>query len=145
MVKAFHSTFTASHDLTDLRIRHVFHKFQDEEILSLWRQPSDQFEKCGLLLRTNQVPLRMISLGCKDRHVIDRDLLPAASVTMPVCNEVMSDAIQPGRKWDATISVVFNVIHCPLKHTGSQILRIMEVSRSIINIIEDAVDIPFIE
>src|SRR5215207_10440545 len=145
MVKAFHSTFTASHDLTDLRIRHVFHKFQDEEILSLWRQPSDQFEKCGLLLGTNQVSLRVISLGCKDRHVIDRDLLPAASVTMPVCNQVMSDAIQPGRKRDATISVIFDVIHCPLKHTGSQILCIMEVSCSIIHIVEDAIEITLIE
>src|SRR5687768_9034826 len=133
MVKAFHSSFTASHDLTNLRIRHVLHKFQDEEILSLRWQAS------------NQVPLRVISLGGKDRHIIDRDLLPAASVTVPVCNQVMSDAIQPGRKWDATVSVIFDVIHCPLKHTGSQVLCIMEVPCSIIYIVEDAVEIALIE
>lgn len=50
MVKAFHRSFTASHDLTDLRIRHVLHKFQDEEILSFRWQASDQFEQRVLLL-----------------------------------------------------------------------------------------------
>jgi len=34
---------------------------------------------------------------------------------------------------------------CPLKHTGSQVLRIMEVSRSIIYVVEDAVEITLIE
>jgi hypothetical protein len=57
----------------------------------------------------------------------------------------MSDAIQPGRKWDATVSVIFDVIHCPLKHTGSQVLCIMEVPCSIIYIVEDAVEIALIE
>jgi hypothetical protein len=64
---------------------------------------------------------------------------------MPVGNEVMGDSVKPGRKGNAAICIVLNVVHCPLKDAGSQILRVMEVPRSIVDIVEDAVEITLIE
>jgi hypothetical protein len=50
VVQALDRAFTASHDLSDLGIRHVFDKFQDEQILSFTGQAPDEFEKRFLLL-----------------------------------------------------------------------------------------------
>src|SRR4030067_106820 len=126
MIEAFYSSFTASHDLANLRIRHIFDKLQDEKILSLRRQASDETEKRFLFLRTNQIPFGMVSSGRQDRHIVQRDLLPAASVAMPIGNQIMCDPIQPGREREAAVCVVVNVIHRPLKNARSEILRIME-------------------
>jgi hypothetical protein len=37
------------------------------------------------------------------------------------------------------------VIHCPLKDASSQILRIVEVPRSIVDVVEDAIYVTFVE
>jgi hypothetical protein len=58
---------------------------------------------------------------------------------MPVGNQVVCDAVQPGREWDTTVCIVVNVIHRPLKYAGSEILRIVEVPRPVVYIVEDAV------
>jgi len=145
MIEAFYSSFTASHDLADLRIRHIFDKLQDEKILSLWRKASDEAEKRFLFLRMNQIPLGMVSSGRQDWHIVQRDLLSAASVAMPISNQIMCDPIQPGRERDAAVCIVVNVIHRPLKNARSKILRIMEVPRSVVHIVEDAVYITSVE
>jgi len=145
MIEAFYSSFTASHDLANLRIRHIFDKLQDEKILSLRRQASDETEKRFLFLGTNEIPFGMVSSGRRDRHIVQRDLLPAASVAMPIGNQIMCDPIQPGRERDAAVCVVVNVIHRPLKNARSEILRIMEVPRSVVHIVEDAVYITSVE
>jgi len=145
MIEAFYSSFTASHDLANLRIRHIFDKLQDEKILSLRRQASDETEKRFLFLGTNEIPFGMVSSGRRDRHIVQRDLLPAASVAMPIGNQIMCDPIQPGRERDAAVCVVVNVVHRPLKNARSEILRIMEVPRSVVHIVEDAVYITSVE
>src|SRR5687768_2580958 len=106
MIETFYSSFTASHDLANLRIRHIFDKLQDEKILSLRWQASDEPKKRFLLLRTNQIPFRMISSRRQDGDIVEGNLLPAASVAMPVSNQLMCNAIQPGREGDAAICIV---------------------------------------
>jgi len=113
--------------------------------LSLRWQASDEPKKRFLLLRTNQIPFRMISSRRQDGDIVEGNLLPAASVAMPVSNQIMCNAIQPGREGDAAICIVVNVIHRSLKHAGSQILCIMEVSRSVVNIVEDAIYVTSVE
>jgi len=145
MIETFYSSFTASHDLANLRIRHIFDKLQDEKILSLGWQTPDEPEKRFLFLRTNQIPFRVVSSRRQDRDIVQRDLLPSASVAVPVGNQIMGNAVQPGREGDAAICIVVNVIHRSLKHAGSQILCIMEVSRSVVNIVEDAIYVTSVE
>jgi hypothetical protein len=87
----------------------------------------------------------VISLGGQDGHIVDRNFLPPAAVSVPVGNQVMSNAIQPGGEWNTAIRIVLDVIHCPLKDASSEILRVMEVPRSVVNIVEDAVYVTFVE
>jgi hypothetical protein len=93
----------------------------------------------------DQITLGVISLRWQDGDIVDRNFLPATAVPVPVGDKIMSDAIQPGRERDAAIRIILDVIHCPLKDAGSQILRIVEVPRSIVNVVEDAVYITFVE
>ena len=87
----------------------------------------------------------MIASGGKNRHVADRNFLPAAPVPVPISDKVMRDAIQPGGEWDAAICIVLNVFHRPLKDAGGEILRVMEVPRSIVDIVEDALEVTLVE
>jgi len=64
---------------------------------------------------------------------------------MPVGNQVVRNAIQPGGKGDAAICIILNMIHRPLKDAGGEVLRVMEVPRSVVNVVEDAVDVALIE
>src|SRR6266498_2275273 len=93
----------------------------------------------------DQILFRVISLRWQDGHIVDRDFLPATSIPVPVGNQIMSNTIQPGRERDAAIRIILDVIHCPLKNAGSKILRVVEVPRSIVNVVEDAVYITFIK
>jgi hypothetical protein len=87
----------------------------------------------------------VISLRRQHRHIVDGDFLPPAAVTVPVGNQVVGNPIQPGRKWDAAVCIILNVIHRPLKDAGGEVLRIVEVPCSVINVIEDAFDVAFVE
>src|SRR5258705_2349711 len=93
----------------------------------------------------DQVPFRMIALGLQAWQVIQWNFLSAAAIQVPVGNQVMSDAIEPSGKRNATISIGFDMIHCPLKDASREILRIVEVARSVVNIVEDAVYITLIQ
>jgi hypothetical protein len=50
VIETFDSTFAASHDRTNLSIRHILNEFQDQKILSFGRQPSDEAEERILFL-----------------------------------------------------------------------------------------------
>ena len=145
VIETFYGTFAASHDGADLGIRHVLDELQDEKVLSFRGQAPDEFEKRILLLGTDQVLLRVIALRRQHGHIVDGDFLPPAAVTMPVGNQVVRNAIQPGRKGNAAICIILNVIHRPLKDAGGEILRVVEVPRSVVNVVEDAVDVALVE
>ena len=145
MIETFDSAFTASHDRADLGIRHVLDELQDEEILSFCRQTPDEPEKRILFLGADQIPFRVVPFRRKHGHIIDGDLLPPASVTMPVGNQVVRNAIQPGGKWNAAVRIVLNMVHRPLKDAGGEILRVVEVPRSVVNVVEDTVDVTLVE
>src|SRR5258708_15153758 len=145
MVKAFHGTFAASHDLTELGIREILIEFENEQRLSLGWKLANELEQRFLFLRTDKGCLWTIFLGLNDREIVERNFLPATAVAMPVRDEIMGNPIEPGREWDPAVCVVVYVIHRPLKNAGGQVLRIMEVPCTIIHIVEDAVDIPLIE
>ena len=49
------------------------------------------------------------------------------------------------RKRDAAVCIIFNVIHRPLKHAGSQVFRIVYIAGSVIYIVEDAIHVPLIQ
>ncbi len=60
MIKAFDGSFTASHDLADLCIRHILDKLKDEQGLSFRRQFADKLEERILFLRADQCCFRPI-------------------------------------------------------------------------------------
>jgi len=64
---------------------------------------------------------------------------------MPVGNQVVCNAIEPGREWNAAIGLVLNVVHRPLEDAGGEILRVVEVPRSVVNVVEDTVDVALVE
>ena len=45
----------------------------------------------------------------------------------------------------AAVCIVLNVVHRPLKHAGGEILRVMEVPRSVIHIVEDAIHVALVK
>jgi hypothetical protein len=64
---------------------------------------------------------------------------------MPVGNKVVRDTVQPRREGDAAVRVVLDVIHCTLKDAGGEVLCIVEIPRSIVYVVEDAVYVAFIK
>ena len=145
MVEAFDGPFAASHDHADLCIRHILDKLKNEQCLSFGRQSADKLKQRVLFLRADQRRLRAILPGRQHRQFIERNFLPPAAVSVPVRDQVVSDTIQPGRERDTAVRVIVYVIHRPLKDAGSQVLRIVCVPGPIVNIVEDAVDITFVE
>src|SRR4030095_8635542 len=93
----------------------------------------------------DKITFGMIAFRLQNRQVIQRNFLPATAVPMPVGNQIMGDAIQPRGKGNAAVCVGFDVIHRPLKDASSQILRIVEVTRPVVYIVEDSVYITLIE
>jgi hypothetical protein len=57
----------------------------------------------------------------------------------------MGDPIQPRGKRDSSVGVILNVVHCPLEYAGGEVLRIVEITGSVIHVIEDAIHILFIQ
>jgi len=145
VIQTFHRAFASTHDLSDLSIGKVLDEFEDEQGLSFGRQTSDEFEKRAFLLRTDEVSFRMVALGRQDGQFIQWDFLPAAPVTVPVGDQIVSDAVQPCGEWNASIPVILDVIHRPLKDAGSQVLRVVEVAGAVVHIIEDAVYVLLVE
>ncbi len=112
--------------------------------MPLGGQAPDEPQQHVLLLGTDQVPFGVVTLRRQDRHIIDRDLLPAAAVPVPVGDQVMGDPVQPGGEGNTSVGVVLMWFIARWK-TGPSILRIMQVPRSIVNVVEDPVDVAFIE
>ena len=145
MIEALNSSFTASHDLPNFSVREVLDKFQDQQMLSFRWQLADESEKRILFFGVDKFGLRMVAFGGQHRQVTDGDFLPATAVTMPVSNQVVRNAIQPGREWDAAVCVIVNVVHRPLKDASGDVFRVVRVPRPVINVVENAVDVALIE
>ena len=110
-------------------------------MLSFRRQLADEPEKRILLFGTDKRCLRMIAFGRQHRNVIDGNFLFAAAVTMPVSDQVVRNAVQPGRKWDAAVCVILNVVHRPLKDASGEIFRVVRVPRPVVHVVEYAVNV----
>ena len=145
MVEALDSPFTAPHDLPNFSVGEVLHKFQDKEMLSFRWQLADESEKRILLFGADKLSLRMVALGRQHRNVTDGDFLSAAAVTMPVGDQVVRYAIQPGREWDTAVCVIVNVVHRSLKDASGEVLRVVCVPRPVVHIIEYTVDVTRVE
>jgi hypothetical protein len=96
MVEAFDSPFAASHYLPNFSVGEILNEFQDKQMLSFRWQLADESKKRFLLLGTDKLGLRMVAFGRQYRNVIDWDFLSATAVTMPVGNQVVRYAVQPG-------------------------------------------------
>ena len=145
MVEALDGPFTASHDLPNFSVGEVLNKFQDQQMLALRWQLADEFEKRILFFSVDKFGLRMVAFSGQYRQVTDGDFLPAAAVTMPVGNQVVRNAIQPGREWDTAVCVIVNVVHRPLKDASGDVFRVVRVPCPVVHIIEDAVDVALVE
>ena len=87
----------------------------------------------------------MVASGWQHRYVVDGDFLFSAAVTVPVGDQVVRDAVQPGREWDAAVCVIVNVVHRPLKDASGEVFRVMRVPRPVIHIIEYTVNLALVE
>jgi len=145
MIEALDGSFTTSHDLPNLSVREVLDKLQDKQMLAFWWQLADESEKRILLFSVDKLGFRMVTFGGQHRQVTDGDFLPAAAVAMPVGDQVVRNAIQPGREWDAAVRIIVNVVHRPLKDASGDVFRVMRVPRPVVHIIEDTVDVALVE
>ena len=87
----------------------------------------------------------MVALRRQDWQVVQRDFLLAASVPVPVCHQVVRNPVQPGGKGNAPVSVIPYMVHRPLKNTGCQVLCIVSVARTVVNVVEDSLQVSPIE
>ena len=145
MVEAFDGSFTASHDLPNFSVGEVLDKFQDEQLLSFRWQPADESEKRILLFSTDERGLRMVAFGRQHRDISDGDFLSAAAVTVPIGDQVVRDAVQPGRKRQSSVLVPVKVSEGAVERPGGQILGVVVVSCPVIDVAIDLVYVPFIE
>ncbi len=65
-------------------------------MLSFRRQFADESEKRILLFGTDKLGFRVVAFGWQHRNVRNRDFLFATAVTMPVGDQVVRNAVQPG-------------------------------------------------
>ena len=145
MIEALDGSFTAAHDLPNFSVGEVLDKLQDKQMLALRWQFADEFEKRILFFGVNKLDLRMVTFGGQYRQVTNGDFLPATAVAMPVGDQVVRNAIQPGREWDAAVCVIVNVVHRPLKDASGDVFRVVHVPRPVVHIIEDTVDVALVE
>jgi hypothetical protein len=68
--------------------------------------------------------------------IIQRDLLVAAAVAMPVCDQVVGNAIQPGREGHASVGITLNMAHGAIENTGGQVLGVVHVACTIIYVVK---------
>ncbi|MCK7519437.1 MAG: hypothetical protein MZV64_17745 [Ignavibacteriales bacterium] len=107
---------------------------------------ADQLEQRILLLRCGPGSLSGWSpLAGRIGRSSRRNLLLAAAVAMPVGDQVVRNAVQPGRKRHAAIGVVDDVVHRPLENTRCQVFGIVHVARPVVHVVEDAIHITLIE
>ena len=71
-------------------------------------------------------------------------IMPTASITVPVCYQVMSNSVKPGRKRHTPVTVIMYVVQCTVEHASCQIFCIFNISCTIIYIVEDTCHILFV-
>ena len=64
---------------------------------------------------------------------------------MPIGHQVVRDAVQPGGKGQSAILVTVQVAECPVKGPRRQVFGIVMVSRTIVNIAIDFLDVLFVQ
>ncbi len=68
-----------------------------------------------------------------------------AAVAVPIGHQIVGDAVQPCGYREAAFLVLRNTAHSTEKDLGGEILGIVLVARSIINVVKDPLDVLLIE
>ena len=84
MVQAFDCAFGAPHDLSDLCVRQMVDKFQDDQLLSLRWKAAQHPQQVILLLRLHYFALGETARVGGEHTILQRDLFPAAVIAVPV-------------------------------------------------------------
>ena len=145
MIQAFYRAFAPAHDLAYLGIRHLLDEFQDEQVLAFRRQVADELQKGILVLAMHEGCFRRRPLVVKRGGIIEGDLLVAAAVAVPVGDQVVGDAVQPGREWYATVGIIFNMVQGAEKDAGGQIFGIMNITGTIVNVVKNPLDVTLVQ
>jgi len=75
----------------------------------------------------------------------ERQLWPSAAIAVPVGHQVVRNAVQPRRKWNAAIYIAVNMVHRPLENTGCEVLCIVQVACPVVYVVEDPIHVALIE
>jgi hypothetical protein len=140
MIETFYRAFTAAHDLADLGIGKLLDELKDEQVLALGRKTADDLQQGVLVLTLHESHLGRFTLVVEGGSVIERDLLVTVPIPVPVGDKVMRNPVKPGRERYASIGVILDVMHGPVKDTGGQVFRIVDIASAIIDVVKDAVN-----
>ena len=74
----------------------------------------------------------------------ERDFAFFILIPVPVDNQVMSDAVQPGGERISPVFITLDMMQSPDKDPGAEILCVLAVAGPVINIVVDLVNILFV-
>jgi hypothetical protein len=145
VVKALYRAFAPAHGQAYLCIRHLLDEFQDQQVLPLRRQVTDQLQKGLLVLAMHEGRFGRLPLVVKCGGVVEGDLLVAAAIAVPVGDQVVGNAVQPGRERHAAVGIILNMMQGTVKDAGGQVLGIMNVAGTIVNVVKNPLDVPLVQ
>ena len=145
MIKRLDRSFAAAHDLPDVGVGHPFNEFQNDQLLALGGQSSNRCQQpIALLIRLGH-RFGSLAAHADQRDFVQAHHLTAALIAVPVGDQVVRDAVQPGRERHALLTVAANVRHRPLKRSLSQILCFVMVARAVVNVVVNFADIALVQ
>lgn len=139
MVKGFDGPFTTSHDVANFGVGEVFHKFEGEKFLAVSRQTAHGPEQMFFIFHHFGQELWAIVMDMPMGDVFEGDDFASAVVAVPVGDEVMGNAVEPGRERDPLVFIGRNVLHGPDEDFGGQVFGIVGIANTVVDIVVDAV------
>jgi hypothetical protein len=80
----------------------------------------------------------MLDLGTHPEAIIEGYLLAAAVIAVPIRHQVMGYAVQPSRKWYASVLIIGDMSHRPGEDPRSQVFGVMLVTGAVIYVVVNA-------
>ena len=145
VIQTLDSPFRAPHNGPNFGVGKPLHELEYQELLPLRRQVADEIEERFALLGGKDAVFRVLPLPRKGVGILERDFAAPLHIAVPVGDQVVGNAVQPGRKRHTAVAVVADVPHSAHKDPLGEVFGIVKIAGAVIHVIEDAGDVLLVQ
>src|SRR5262245_47306672 len=102
----------------------------------------ERLQQKTFLLAFLRQPIGSIGFFDECDRVVEPHIAAAAFIAMPIGNQIMRDAIEPGSKRRAAIVILVYVCQGAIENARGQVLGILFIADAVKNVTVDAVNVP---